>query len=104
MARHVARPDRRAGSRLLGRLRMLAITLSMVLCSILFLPWAYPRETLSGLVGRWLIGNRAQRAIARPLAWIIDRCVHDPIGEVSCGEIARLEALSRAVFGDHDSC
>lgn len=36
-----------------SRLFVLYVNCNMLVCSLLFLPWALPRETVSGLLGRW---------------------------------------------------
>jgi len=42
-----------------------AVAIDMLGCSLFFLPWALPRETVSGLFGRWMIeGNAVQAGIA----------------------------------------
>ena len=54
------------------------LTLNMLLCALLFFPWALPRETVSGLTGRWLTdGKKWQIACAsffvKPIDW-----AHEP--------------------------
>lgn len=39
--------------RALTQLFALYIAANMALCAVLFFPWALPRETISGLLGRW---------------------------------------------------
>jgi hypothetical protein len=40
----------------------LYLGLNMTVCAVVFAPWALPRETISGLMGRWAIeGRRAGR-------------------------------------------
>jgi hypothetical protein len=55
----------------------------MALCALLFAPWAQPRETISGLIGRWCLteagwkrglGCRAARLIDRLYWWETDHC------------------------------
>ena len=29
------------------------VSCNMLVCALLFMPWALPRETISGLLGRW---------------------------------------------------
>lgn len=50
------------------------LSLNTLLCSLLFFPWAQPRETISGITGRWLIeGETWQIACAsflvKPIDW-----------------------------------
>ena len=50
------------------------LSLNMLLCSLLFFPWAQPRETISGLTGRWLTeGKSWQIACASFLVKPIDK-------------------------------
>lgn len=39
---------------LLSRIFVLYVALNMLTCAVVFFPWALPRETISGLIGRWL--------------------------------------------------
>ena len=41
----------------------------MTVCAVLFAPWAYPRETISGLMGR--LAFRGSR-LAKGVALVID--------------------------------
>lgn len=60
----------RLGHWLLCRLFVLYVASNMMLCAVIFAPWALPRETISGLLGRYMFrGSRA----ARVGAWIVDR-------------------------------
>ena len=57
------------------------VTASMVLCSILFFPWFLPRETVSGLAGRWCYCvNSRRRRFAIGLASILDLYIHPFVG------------------------
>lgn len=49
------------------------VAANMALCAVLFVAWALPRETISGLVGRWAqeAGKKAQ--FAQCAAKLIDR-------------------------------
>lgn len=38
---------------LLARVFVVYVNLNMLVCSLIFFPWARPRETISGLIGRW---------------------------------------------------
>lgn len=37
-----------------SRVFVIYVALNMLTCAVLFFPWARPRETVSGLTGRWL--------------------------------------------------
>lgn len=70
--------------RFLSRVFVVYIVLNMALCALMFLPWALPRETISGLLGRWISTEggwkRAVGLILGALAdyiyfWEPDHCV-----------------------------
>lgn len=47
---------------------------NMAVCAIVFAPWALPRETVSGLLGRWkTAGGPWQRRFAIVGSWVVDR-------------------------------
>lgn len=47
---------------------------NMAVCVVVFLPWAQPRETVSGLLGRWRDTETGwKRRFAIPACWIVDR-------------------------------
>src|SRR5690606_2682249 len=52
---------------------VLYLVVNMALCAVLFVPWALPRETISGLIGRWVQGAGKKAAFARYAAKVIDR-------------------------------
>jgi len=73
------------------------VALGIIACSILFLPWAMPRETLSGLMGRWSLfeggwkrrfGGAASAMIDWMYSWEPDHCL----------EVATVEAKSRELL------
>ena len=78
------------------RLYFLWITFSIVCCALLFLPWFYPRETMSGLMGRWYITEtgRKRRFAGVVVPWL-DRLFHAPMGVEDCVEVYRLEEAGR---------
>ena len=46
----------------------------MMVAAVVFFWDARPRETVSGVLGRWKVhGGRAARAFAVPAAWLVDR-------------------------------
>ena len=50
------------------------LSLNTLLCALMFFPWAQPRETISGITGRWLTdGKKWQIACAsffvKPIDW-----------------------------------
>jgi len=84
-------------SRFLARVFVLYIVINMGLCAVVFLPWALPRETISGLLGRWISTERGWKRIAgllmgaladRIYFWEPDHCV----------EVYKCEAKARQVL------
>ena len=64
--------------RALIRLRCQVFTVyvasNMAVCALVFAPWALPRETVSGLLGRWKYGHRGvKKSFARAASWVVDR-------------------------------
>jgi len=54
------------------------LPINMLFCALVFAPWAQPRETVSGLIGRWFeYGNNWQMRFARIVAPTIDGW-HEP--------------------------
>lgn len=50
------------------------VATNMAVCAFVFAPWALPRETVSGLLGRWKIhGTGWKRAFAKCAAVFVDR-------------------------------
>lgn len=71
----------------------------MVLCAVAFFPWFLPRETTSGLIGRWqLTENGWKGKLARKIAPWLDRYFHDPWGTEQCHVIFELEDAARTVL------
>lgn len=73
---------------------MVYVAANMVVCAVVFLPWALPRETVSGLLGRWKTSERGlKRRFAVPAAWVVDRIYFwEPD---HCAEVYRMEAEAR---------
>jgi hypothetical protein len=72
------------------------ITFSVLVCATCFFPWFLPRESTSGLLGRWLTQETDWRhAFARKAAPVIDMLFHTPFGLESCEDTSRLEQASR---------
>lgn len=71
----------RALSRLAAALRpvlcqlfVVYVAANMAVCAIVFAPWALPRETVSGLLGRWKSGAAPlKRRFALAASWVVDR-------------------------------
>lgn len=51
----------------------LYVAANMALCAVIFVAWALPRETISGLIGRWAQGDGWQGRFGRSAAKVIDR-------------------------------
>jgi len=59
------------------------VAFNMAVCSVVFAPWAQPRETISGLLGRWLETETGVKRIFASMAglvvdaiyfWEVDHC------------------------------
>lgn len=71
------------------------LALNMALCSLI--PGAKPRETVSGLMGRWYAtDNKAQREIAALMTILIDLIYF--FEPDHCAEVYRLEDEARRVL------
>jgi len=80
-----------------GRIFVLYVAANMALCAVIFLPWALPRETVSGLAGRWLAtGSKWQRAIAGVVVPVVDALYF--MDRDHCAEVYRLEQAARATL------
>ena len=66
------------------------IALNMLTCSIIFAPWAYPRETISGFLGRKVF---ERSIVALRVARIIDWFYWTE--EAHCGHTAITEGNAR---------
>lgn len=62
---------------------VLYVSMNMLVCAIVFMPWALPRETISGLMGRWRLTETGWKArtgvvvgflIDRVYFWESDHC------------------------------
>lgn len=68
----------------------------MVTCATLFFPCFLPRETVSGITGRWLMTEVGRkRRFAKRLAPWLDRLFHRPGGMETCVEVYQLEEAAR---------
>ena len=69
----------------------------MSVCAIVFMPWARPRETISGLLGRWRHTERGwKRKFARRACPVVDRLYW--WDKNHCEEVYRLEQGARKVL------
>jgi len=58
----------------LCQLFVVYVAANMAVCALLFAPWALPRETVSGLLGRWKSGAApVKRRFALVASWVVDR-------------------------------
>lgn len=72
------------------------VATNMMVCALLFAPWALPRETVSGLLGRWKCGKGWKRKFAVVASWIVDRIYFwEPD---HCVMVFRCEAQARTVL------
>lgn len=83
--------------RFLARVFVVYVALNMALCAVAFSPWALPRETVSGFLGRWISTERGVKRWAALLLgalvdyiyfWEPDHCV----------EVYKCEAKAREVL------
>lgn len=81
---------------LLQRLFFLWVTLSMLLCAVLFLPWFLPRETVCGLMGRWaMTGKGWKHTVGKAGSAAFDATIHTV---ESCVTIYGMERDARRVL------
>lgn len=79
------------------RLFVLYLPVNMLLCALLFLPWAKRRETVCGLLGRWRDeGAGWQRVIGRRLCPALDWAFHRNWDD--CRAIYRMEKEARDIL------
>jgi len=82
---------------LLCQLFTLYVATNMTLCALIFAPWALPRETISGLLGRWKLRNSGKRrAFAKVAAAVVDRIYFWEPNH--CVEVFLCEAAARRVL------
>jgi hypothetical protein len=73
------------------------VAANMAVCALVFAPWALPRETVSGLLGRWKSGHKGWRkSFAKRAAWVVDRIYFWEPNH--CVEVYRCERDARAVL------
>ena len=73
------------------------VATNMLICSVLFAPWALPRETVSGLLGRWISTERGvKRWTGLVLGYVVDRLYFwEPD---HCVSTYRLECKAREIL------
>ncbi|MGE4340361.1 MAG: hypothetical protein AB7E55_31085 [Pigmentiphaga sp.] len=75
----------------------LYVSANMLLCAVLFAPWALPRETVSGILGRWLVTDPGRKGrIARVLAAAVDTVYFWEPNH--CVEVYRVEKSAREIL------
>jgi len=53
------------------RVFVVYVAVNMALCAVIFVAWALPRETISGLVGRYALeGSRVAMAVAAVIDFV----------------------------------
>lgn len=88
---------RRALTRLRCQAFVVYVATNMAVCAIVFAPWALPRETVSGLLGRWKVRTRGpKRLFARGAAMVVDRIYFWEPNH--CVEVYHCEAEARRVL------
>jgi hypothetical protein len=102
MAADVRRDDGgSAGRRLVkvigGQVFVIYVATNMLLCSLVFFAWALPRETISGLLGRWKeTGTPVQRIVGFVLGAVVDRIYFWEPNH--CVEVYRCELKARQML------
>lgn len=87
----------RVGRRTLMQCFAVYVAGNMMVCAILFAPWVHPRETVSGLMGRWLATEGGwKRRIAAIGVRIVDRLYFWEPNH--CAEIYLIEQRAREVL------
>lgn len=73
------------------------VATNMAVCALVFAPWALPRETVSGLLGRWETTHTGWRHwFARVASWVVDRIYFWEPNH--CVEVFKAETEARAVL------
>lgn len=86
----------------IGRTKALRIAFNMLVCAIAFAPAKpWPRETISGLVGRKCYESRHAHRGWSTLRRFID-WLHRKYEPDHCGETATMENSARRKLGYHD--
>ncbi len=83
--------------RILCQLFVVYVAANMALCALVFVAWALPRETISGLLGRWECKGRGWKR----LFGIAGSAVVDMIYSWEpdhCNEVFRVEEKARLVL------
>jgi hypothetical protein len=83
--------------RILCQLFVLYVAANMAVCAVLFAPFALPRETVSGLLGRW----KSRRSGLRKFCGAVGAAVVDRIyfwEPNHCIEVYHIEAKARSVL------
>jgi hypothetical protein len=85
------------GRQLICQLFVIYVATDMALCATLFAPWALPRETISGLMGRWeLTENGLRWRFGVVASALVDRLYFwEPD---HCAEVYKCELKARAVL------
>lgn len=85
------------GRRLLCQSFMMYVAVNMMLCALIFAPWALPRETISGLLGRWKSRTHGKRrGFALVAAAVVDAIYFWEPNH--CVEVFRCEHQARMVL------
>ena len=88
---------RKISARVLKQSFMVYVAANMAVCAVVFAPWALPRETISGLLGRWKSGHKGLRkSFAKRAAWVVDRIYFWEPNH--CVEVYRCELDARKVL------
>lgn len=73
------------------------VSCNMFVCAVLFAPWALPRETVSGILGRWSATERGtKRRFAMAASKVVDTVYF--WDKDHCYETFRMERDAREIL------
>lgn len=73
------------------------VATNMAVCAVIFATWALPRETVSGLLGRWKSGRKGlKKAFGKSASVVVDAIYFWEPNH--CVEVYKCEAEARKVL------
>lgn len=76
---------------------VVGIACNMLICAVVFAPWALSRETISGLLGRWRSAETGWKCATGTLLGAVVNALHFWEAD-HCGATYRLERQARSVL------
>ena len=84
------------GWQIAKRSKFWIVAVNQAVCATIFFPWFRPRETVSGLMGRWCATERGWKlALARPMVRLLNSTIHCV---ETCHRVYELEEEARRVL------